>query len=194
MDQILFPGGYAPERGERSLTVRARLDCQMDQARSLAVTASVWARDAAGGDAFILWPNRVMLGEKQICAVTCRAAGDVITLIFAPDPEALPVERDVFDERVIRSAAEALAGYPDNRPELLKAYCAHCRTVMKFVNVTYRGMPLYGFAFAVDKHGGLMVMTQESRTVVTLYGGTAEIVSKGEEPDRTPELPVMPGR
>lgn len=183
------------ERTENRLTITAKLRCPVSRARCLAVTAASWVRDAVGEGAFILWPNRVILGEKPICAITCRAtADDEIMLTFEPEAGALPIALDVFEERVTAAAAAAVEGYPENQPALLQAYCEHCRTVMKFVNVTYRGMPLYGFAFAVDKHGGLMVMTQESHTVVTVYGGEAEIVKKGEEPDTAPDLPNMPGR
>ncbi len=101
---------------------------------------------------------------------------------------------DAFRAAVIDAAVPALEGYPENQADLLAKYCEQCLTVMKFVNVTYRGVPLYGFAFAVDKHGGLMVMTQESRTVVTLYGGEAEIVKKEDAPEDVPDVPAMPGR
>ena len=97
-------------------------------------------------------------------------------------------------ERVVSAAVRDLEWFPENRADLIQAYCEHCRTVMKFVDVTYRGMPLYGFAFAVDRHGGLMVMTQESHTVVTVYGGEAVIVKKEDAPANVPDLPVMPGR
>ena len=130
-----------------------------------------------------------------MCAVTCRAtAGGTLVFTFRPDPAVLPVPAEDFRAGVLAAAVPALTGYPENRADLLTAYCEHCRTVMKFVHTAYRGMPLYGFAFAVDKHGGLMVMTQESRTVVTLYGGEAEIVRREDGPEETPELPPMPGR
>ncbi len=160
-------------------TITAPLPCPAGQARCLAVVAALWVRDALGGDAVIHWPNDVLSGGQRVCAVTCRAAGE--TLLFGYE---LPLCAVADAEKLIadtaHAAADALAGYPDNRPALIQAYCNRCETVMKFVDTVYRGMPTYGFAFAVDKHGGLMVMTQVSRTVVTVYGGKAEIV-KDEE-------------
>ena len=195
MDHYELPEDVSIEHSEHGFTLKAKLRCPIGQARCLVVASAAWARDAVGGDSDILWPNHVIVQEKKVCAITCCGTADnYIMLTFEPDAEALPVGRDVFEERVARAAAAALRDYPENQPALIQAYCDHCRTVMKFVNVTYRGMPLYGFAFAVDKHGGLMVMTQESHTVVTVYGGEAEIVKKGEEPDAAPDLPIMPGR
>ena len=182
------------QKKENGFAVTAKLDCPVGQARCLAVTAASWVRDAVGEGASILWPNHVVLGEKRVCAITCRATGnDEIMLTFAPEPAASDVLPGDFAEQVSAAAERDLAGYPDNRAELIQAYCRHCRTVMRFVNVNYRGMPVHGFAFAVDKHGGLMVMTQKSRTVITLYGGEAKIVEQGDVPEEIPDLPAMPG-
>ena len=189
---MILPEGYTFEKIDGGFSLRFRPDFPRSQARCLAVAAASWVRAAAGGGAKILWPNRVVLDGARVCAMECRAAA-AGELIFTFRPEALPIPAEAFAEAVVLAAVEDLAGFPDNQPALLEKYCEHCLTVMKFVNVTYRGMPIYGFAFAVDKHGGLMVMTQESHTVVTVYGGEAEIVKKGEEPDRTQELPHMPG-
>ena len=89
-------------------------------------------------------------------------------------------------EAALASLAE---GFPENSAELIQGYCNHCRTLMKFVDTVYRGMPVYGFAFAVDKFGGLMVMTQQSRSVVTVYSGRAELAQ--DEPQQ-PDMPIMP--
>ena len=185
---------YTIEKNENGFSITAALPCPLGEARCLAVAAASWVRDAVGGDAYILWPNHVVLGEARVCAITCRAtaAGELV-FTFSPT-EAMPLPADELAARVADAAEKALAGFPGNQPALMQAYCDHCRTVMKFVDVTYRGMPLYGFAFAVDRHGGLMVMTQESHTVVTVYGGEAVIVKKEDAPANVPDLPVMPGR
>ncbi len=81
--------------------------------------------------------------------------------------------REALLEKITRRLTEILSGYPENREALLEEYARRCCTLGRMVDVTYRGMPLYGFAFAVDKHGGLMLMTQENRTVVTVYSGEA---------------------
>ena len=185
---------YTVQKTENGFAVTAKLDCPVGQARCLAVTAASWVREAAGGGAEILWPNHVVRGEERLCAITCRAtADDIIMLTFSPNAEAAGSLPEDFAEQVVAAAVRDLADYPENRPELIAAYCRHCRTVMKSVNVVYRGMPVYGFAFAVDKHGGLMVMTQKSRTVITLYGGEARIAEKGDEPVEIPDVPAMPG-
>ena len=179
---------------ENGFVITAELDCSVSQARCLAMVCASWVREAVGGEAKILWPNHVVLGERRVCAVTCRATGDRdIMLTFKPDHEALDIAPEDLAERVASAAQRDLAAYPDNRSELIQTYCRHCRTVMQYVNVTYRGVPLFGFAFAVDRHGGLMVMTQNSRTVVTLYGGEAKIAGKDDAPVEIPDLPPMPG-
>ena len=190
-----LPEGFSCETAEGGFTLAAPLRCPVSEARCLAMVCASWVRAAVGADAAILWPNHVVLDGRRVCAVTCRAtAGGTLVFTFRPDPAVLPVPAEDFRAGVLAAAVPALTGYPENRADLLTAYCEHCRTVMKFVHTAYRGMPLYGFAFAVDKHGGLMVMTQESRTVVTLYGGEAEIVRREDGPEETPELPPMPGR
>ena len=185
---------YSLQITDSGFVLAAKLDCPVNEARCLAMVCASWVREAVGGKAKILWPNHVVLGERRVCPVTCRATGNnEIMLTFEPDREALSSSPEDLAERVAAAAERDLAGYPDNRAELIQTYCRHCRTVMQYVNVTYRGVPLYGFAFAVDKHGGLMVMTQTSRTVVTLYGGEARIVRKDDAPVEVPDLPPMPG-
>ena len=185
---------YTLQKTENGFVLAARLECPVSEARCLAMVCASWVRAAVGGEAKILWPNHVRVGEKCVCAITCRATGEnEIMLTFEPDNEVLSVTLETFAERVAAEAERDLSGYPDNRAELIQAYCRHCATVMQYVNVTYRGVPLYGFAFAVDRHGGLMVMTQSSRTVVTLYGGEAKIVRKDEVPVEIPDFPPMPG-
>lgn len=193
LEHITLPEGYTVEAADGGFLLTARLRCPLHQARCLAVTAASWVRDAVGGEAEIHWPNHVALNGERVCGIECRAKDDKIMLTFKPAAQAVPEPFGAFAEKVIRAAVTALEGYPDNQPELLQKYCEHCVTVMKFVDTTYRGVPLYGFAFAVDRHGGLMVMTQESRTVVTLYGGEVRLAKKGEEPE-TPAVPAMPGR
>ena len=184
---------YLFQKTGTGFIITAKLSCPVGQARCLAVTAASWVCEAVGDTASILWPNHVVLGEKRVCAITCRATKDnVIMLIFAPASEASDMLPADFAERVSASAERDLSDYPDNRAELIQTFCSRCRTVMKFVNVNYRGMPVHGFAFAVDKHGGLMVMTQRSRTVITLYGGEAKIVEQGDVPEEIPDLPTMP--
>lgn len=181
--------GVSLKREDGALVLTAALDCPVGQARSLAVSCAVWPCEAVGGGASIRWPNHVVKDGADLCAIECRATGDDrIVLTYRPRG-ALPLpEEDLFD-RVASAAERDLADFPHNSAALLTRYCERCDTIMKFVDTTYRGMPLYGFAFAVDKHGGLMVMTQESHTVVTLYGGEAAIVGKRDpEP---PDLPVM---
>lgn len=193
LEHITLPEGYTVERAGGGFLLTAPLRCPLAQARCLAVTAASWVREAVGGDAEIHWPNHVLVDGTRVCGIECRARDKKIMLTFTPDAQAIPEPVGAFAEKVVRAAVSALEGYPENQPELLQKYCEHCVTVMKFVNTTYRGVPLYGFAFAVDKHGGLMVMTQESRTVVTLYGGEVRIAKKGEGPE-TPAVPDMPGR
>lgn len=184
---------YRVDMRDDGFTLALRPDFPMRQARSLAVTAASWVRAAVGGSAKIHWPNHVVLDEKRVCAIACRATaeGDIM-FTFRPDVGALSMDPDAFRRAVVDAAAEDLAGYPENQPALIQKYCEHCVTVMKFVETVYRGVPVYGFAFAVDKHGGLMIMTQESRTVVTVYGGEVRLAKKEDAPE-PPELPRMPG-
>ncbi len=189
-----LPEGYTYELAEDGFSLTAPLPCPAEEARCLAVAAASWVREAAGGIGKIHWPNHVVAEEKRICAVRCRAGADgTVTFTFRPDVSALPVPPEGFAAGVCRAAAEALEGYPENRPALITRYCEECATVMQYVRTTYRGVPIFGFAFGVDRHGGLMVMTQESRTVVTIYGGEAEITDKDGGLDMPPELPHVPG-
>ena len=192
MNNLRIPDFMSFESTDDGFVLRARLKCPVSEARCLAVAAASWVREAAGNGASILWPNHVVQGDRRVCGITCRASGEEIVFTFKPLREAVSLTFEEFRDRVLACAVRDLDNYPDDREDLMRQYCEHCGTIMKFVNITYRGMPLYGFAFAIDKHGGLMVMTQESRTVVTVYGGEAEIVRRGEEPVCTPDLPVTP--
>lgn len=187
---------FSSEEGGLYFSVSVRPECPFQEALSLPVVAAVCARNAIGGKAKIKWPNDILVEDKKVCGILCEAQNGVITLGFGINlkndlPEDLPqagrIEADpeTLLHDITYALAEALAGYPENRPAMIQAYCEHCITLMKHVDVVYRGMPIYGFACAIDKNGGLMVMTQESRTVITIYSGEATIVPKrdGSEPD-----------
>ena len=177
--------------GEFRFRITAPLPCPPAQARALPLAAALWLRDAVGGPARIQWPAEVTADGRPAGRVTCRVGADTITFSCALMPDAVP-DPAAAAAAVADAAAETLAGWPDNRPDIIQRYCNACDTVMRFVDTFWRGMPLYGFAFAVDKNGGLMVMTQETRTVLTVYDGPARIAESAEAPP--PDLPVMPGR
>lgn len=161
-------------------------DCDRKQMRSLGAAAASCLRDAIGGKAEILWPGDILLDGEKAASVSCSVRADDVLLAF--DVSAAHAS-DTLEQNVRASLAARAEGFPENNAQLIQEYCNSCRTLMKFVDTAYRGMPVYGFAFAVDKFGGLMVMTQESRTVVTVYSGKAELAK--DEPQQ-PDLPLMP--
>ncbi len=162
--------------------------CPTGEARALRLAAALCARNAIGGQTEIQWPGNIMLTGKCVCRTDCRRREDSMLFGFEIDPAALSgKDPETLLRDITYALAEMTAGCPDDLPVIIQRYCEHCVTLMKFVDVTYRGMPVYGFAFAVDKHGGLMVMTQDSRTVVTVYTGEAALaVSEPEAPDMPP--------
>ena len=154
--------------------------------RTLGAAAALCLSDAVGGKTAILWPGDIVLDGETVASAACRPQEGGALLAFDVSPayasEALPGQ--------IKASVEKLAaGYPENGAEIIQTYCNRCQTLMKFVDTVYRGMPVYGFAFAVDKYGGLMVMTQQSRTVITVYSGRADLAQ--DEPQQ-PQMPIMP--
>ena len=187
---------YSCESGGLWFSMAVKPDCPFEETFTLPVAAAVCARNAIGGKARIKWPNDILVDGKKVCGILCEAVNGVIILGFGINvknalPEDLPDAGrvDGAPEELIQTIADSLAAavaaYPGNRAQLVQTYCEYCDTLMKHVEVVYRNMPLYGFACAIDKNGGLMVMTQESRTVVTVYSGEATVVPRrdGEEPD-----------
>lgn len=187
---------FSCEEGGLWFSMAVKPDCPFEESFSLPVAAAVCARKAIGGKAEIKWPNDILVDGKKVCGILCEAVNGVIIMGFGinlkndlPDdlPDAGRVDKDPVEllSSITGELSRLLAGYPENRPEIIQSYCEHCMTLMKYVDVVYRNMPLYGFACAIDKNGGLMVMTQESRTVVTIYSGEATIVKKrdGDDPD-----------
>ena len=161
-------------------------DCSKSEARVLGTAAALCLCEAIGGKAAILWPGHIMIGDDNVADARCELGENGAALSFtvadAYASETLPAEV----EKAVRSLA---ADFPANSADIVQKYCNRCRTLMKFVDTTYRGMPVYGFAFAVDKYGGLMVMTQISRTVVTIHSGEAPLAV--DEPQQ-PDIPFMP--
>lgn len=193
----LKPGQLSLTREETALRLElcATLRCPVSEARGLRMAAAVCARDAIGAGAEIHWPGMIMLTKKLLCRVRFgRGADRVIFQVELNLPEltaaGIAKTPESIMEEIARTLAEAIAGCPENLEAAAQRYCQSCVTLMKFVDVTYRGVPVYGFAFAVDRHGGLMVMTQESRTVVTVYSGAATLAATQPE---TPEIPPVPG-
>ena len=155
-------------------------------ARVLGLTAAVLLCEALGPSAMLLWPGHIECGGRSAALVRFGTREGELCVECRWEPDF----GDAVDEASVRAAWEALAaGFPENRESLMQRYCSRCRTLMKYVDTVYRGMPVYGFAFAVDKYGGLMVMTQISRTVVTVYDAEAPLAV--DEPQQ-PEIPAMP--
>lgn len=187
---------YSCEAGGLWFSMAVKPDCPFEETFTLPVAAAICARNAIGGKARIKWPNDILVEGKKVCGILCEAVNGVIVLGFGVNlenelPEDLPQAGRTAGEpaailtAITHALAKLLEDYPQNRADIVQAYCEHCDTLMKHVDVVYRGMPLYGFACAIDKNGGLMVMTQESRTVVTIYSGEATVVPKrdGDEPE-----------
>ena len=179
---------FSSEPGGLYLSVCAALPCPAAEAPALAALAALAACEAVGPKAQIKWPNDILLDGRKVCGILCEMKENCLIFGFGVNVEnELPAEltqagrvntaRGELLERITRRLADILSGYPENREALLELYARRCCTLGRMVDVTYRGMPLYGFAFAVDKHGGLMVMTQENRTVVTVYSGEATFSS-----------------
>lgn len=175
---------FSSEEGGLYLSMCAPLPCQPREAPALAALAALAVCEAIGGDAQIKWPNDIMSTGKKVAGILCEMRDDCLIFGFGVNVEnALPEElseaghvhaaREELLDRITHRMATILSGYPENREALMELYAKKCCTLGRPVDVTYRGMPLYGYAFAVDKHGGLMVMTQENRSVVTVYSGEA---------------------
>lgn len=160
--------------------------CPKKENRVLGAAGALCLRDAIGGKAAIMWPGDIVVENETVASCACgvREGGALLRFdVTAPyAKEALAADA----EKAVRALA---AGFPENSAEIIQSYCNVCRTLMKFVDTVYRGMPVYGFAFAVDRFGGLMVMTQHSRTVVTVYSGRAALA---EDEPQQPEYPLMP--
>lgn len=189
---------FSSEEGGLYFSIAVKPDCPFEESFSLPSAAAVCAQKAIGGKAEIKWPNDILVEGKKVCGILCEAVNGVIVLGFGvnlknelpgdlPDAGRVEGEPLTIMTAIVDELLRLLADYPENRPAIIQTYCEHCMTLMKHVDVIYRGMPLYGFACAIDKNGGLMVMTQESRTVVTIYSGEATIVKKRDGDD-----PVVP--
>lgn len=154
--------------------------------RVLGAAAALCLRDAVGGKAAIMWPGDIVIENETVASVRCLPADGLVKLVCDVSSVCAAESMTSEVEAALRKLA---AGFPENGAEIIQGYCNHCRTLMKFVDTVYRGMPVYGFAFAVDKFCGLMVMTQETRTVITIYNGPAELAK--DEPQQ-PEMPLSP--
>lgn len=175
---------FSSEEGGLYVSMCAHLPCEASEAPALAALAALAACEAVDERAQIKWPNDIMLTDKKVAGILCEMRDGCLIFGFGVNVEnELPPElteagrvsaaRESILTKLTHRMAEILAAYPENREALMALYAHKCCTLGRMVDVTYRGMPLYGFAFAVDKHGGLMVMTQESRTAVTIYSGEA---------------------
>lgn len=164
-----------------------KINCEKKQARSLRAAAAVCLNNAVGGKTSIMWPADIVSeGNEVIATAACLIGEDEATLSFSVNDEYASAS---LAAEVEAAFDKLTAGFPDNNADIIQQYCNSLKTLMKFVDTAYRGMPVYGFAFAVDKFGGLMVMTQESRTVVTVYSGKAALAQ--DEPQQ-PDMPIMP--
>ena len=185
---------YSAEEGGLWFSVALRPDCAPAQLTPLPALAAVAVREALGDKTMIKWPNDIFLDGKKICGILSELRDGVvvlgigINLTNALPPELTEAGRAQADAgelllAIMRRLDDILAGYPANADSLMPRYSQHCLTLGKYVDCVYRGMPLHGFACGVDNSGGLMVMTQESRTVVILYSGEATLSLPDEDED-----------
>lgn len=166
------------------LTVRTGTDKK--QSRSALCAAVVCLRDRICPEAGIFWPAIILHGEERIAEAEWSAQDGALQLRFHVDGT---YASDDLPSILESALLEKLCDFPENNADIIQEYANSCTTIMKYVDTVYRGMPVYGFAFAVDKYGGLMIMTQASRTVITVYSGHADLAV--DEPQQ-PDYPVMP--
>lgn len=175
---------FSAEQGGLYVSVCIAPPCEMKDAPALAALAALAARDAVGGKAKIKWPNDILAEDKKVCGILSESKNGLLIFGFGfnlsnelpaelTQAGRIDAEPEMLMQTLMTRFAAIIAGYPENREALLQDYALQCCTLGRMVDVTYRGMPMYGFACGIDKHGGLMVMTQESRTVVMIYSGEA---------------------
>lgn len=175
---------FSAQEGGLYFSLCVRPGCPLKEATALPALAALAVRDAIGGKASIKWPNDILLEDKKVCGILTEARGELIVFGIGINlknelPEDLPqagrVDKDPQEllSAICERLAAIVADYPGNRETLMQDYAFKCCTLGRMVDIVYRGMPMSGFACSVDKKGGLMVMTQESRTVVTVYSGEA---------------------
>ncbi|MCD8117047.1 MAG: hypothetical protein LUE21_08040 [Oscillospiraceae bacterium] len=181
----LGPGYIAAAAG--AFAVSVALQCTVQQARCLPHMAAASLCRAVGSDARIYWPCDVVREDKPIGSVRARMIDGGIALLFTLTPENASLMESLMAP-VAADVAALTREYPANHQERMEDYCRLCLTLMNHVDVIYRGVPLYGFAFAVDKFGALMVMTQPGKTVVTIQNGPVSIAS-GDDPGEDMDLP-----
>ncbi|MCD7748431.1 MAG: hypothetical protein LUH42_00070 [Oscillospiraceae bacterium] len=185
----LGPGHIlAAGEGQATFAVSVALHCTAQEARCLPHMAAASLCRAVGSRARIYWPCDVVLDEKPIGSLRARMTDGGIVFLFILDPKNAPPMEELMAP-VAADLAALVGEYPANHAERMEDYCRLCLTLMNHVDVIYRGMPLYGFAFAVDKFGALMVMTQPAKTVVMIQNGPVSIASK-DDPGEDLELPT----
>jgi BirA family biotin operon repressor/biotin-[acetyl-CoA-carboxylase] ligase len=158
----------------------------------LRAAAAVSVCRALGGRAKIHWPCDILINDNTVGGVLCEAQDGVLVIGVGLRADQIPdaPAPDILAQDISNHLAALSAAWPENQSQIMQEYCNCCITLMKHVDIEYRGMPLYGFAFAADRVGGLMVMTQESKTVVTIYTGDAVIDNEREVPP--PQVPPAP--
>jgi BirA family biotin operon repressor/biotin-[acetyl-CoA-carboxylase] ligase len=158
----------------------------------LRAAAAVSVCRALGPQAKIHWPCDILVDSKTVGGILCEAQEGLLVIGIGLRADALEgaPALDTLAQDIAGHLAALAAAWPENQTQVMQEYCDSCITLMKHVDVVYRGMPLYGFAFAADRVGGLMVMTQESKTVVTIYTGDAVIDNDREAP--APQVPPAP--
>ena len=182
---------YSAEEGGLYVSVCVAPPCEMKDAPALAALAALAAKEAISDSARIKWPNDILMNGKKVCGILSEARQGLLVFGFGINidnqvPDDIPnvgfVEGKAEEilQKLTDKMAEIVAGYPANREELMQQYAFNCCTLGNNVSVIYRGMPVSGMAFSVDKHGGLMIMPTDSRTVIIVYSGEATILKKEE--------------
>ena len=171
-----------------SVAVSLPLAAPISEAQCFPHLAALCVCEALGAKASIHWPCDVVLDGKKVCSVRCRAGEGVITPLLTLDVDS--ADRAALIEDIAARLSALAGGFPQNHEERLQDYCNRCVTLKKGVDAVYRGAPLNGYAFAVDRNGALMVMT-ESRTVVMLRSGPVKLA--GPKQETMPDMP-NPGR
>lgn len=171
-----------PEAGEGlSFALSVPLSVSLSEAQCFPHLAALCACEAIGGGAVIHWPCDIRRADTLLCTVRCRAGEGVIAPLVTLYPPAVQ-DGAVLISDIIARLWELAAGFPENREARLQDYCDRCVTLKKGVDFLYRGVPMNGYAFAVDRNAALMVMT-ESRTVLTLRTGPVKLAGPKDAPD-----------
>ena len=140
----------------------------------MAMAAAKSIRTETGLEAFIKWPNDVVVGGKKVCGILTEMSAEVDYINYVVVGIGVNVNQESFSEELGRTAGSLYLALGKDLSELYEEYNAMCINCGRQVQVQEPDNAYIGTADGINEQGELIIH-KEGGGVVCIYAGEVSV-------------------